>query len=847
METSELLAMIETLHSDARSRGLFFQTCEEIELRGRLIRLHGRDLVSFGSCGYLGLESHPALIEGSVEMTRRYGTQFASSRGYLSAPPYEEFEATLGRIFGAHVLTIQTTTLAHQAMFDTFLTEKDAIVLDHQVHYSVQRAATLARAAGARVELVRHEHLEQAEELIRNLARQYRSVWFATDGITSMYGDLAPVGLLTRLLDIAENVRVYVDDAHGMSWCGENGRGSILSRMEFHPRMVVATSLAKAFAGGGAALVFPHREECERVRLCGGPSVFSGPLQPPILGASLASARLHVSGELWRLQEELAARVAYANARIIEAGLPLLVENETPIKFVRCGLPRVAAEIAERLAKDGTYVNVSMYPAVPMRRAGLRMGITRSHSEADIDRLVEGLARHVPDVLREEGVRMADLDDLFAQSVVRDRAPALEKSFLSAIVENVSTEILLPALPAGRALAATAHQKRIREEEIGLTVQHVDSIRELDREEWNSALGAVGCVSWEAMLGVENAFDVKQERKEHRWDFDYIVVRDAHDRPVAMTSLCTALQKDDMLMRAKVSEAVERVRLHDPYFLTSRVTVTGSNLSEGRHVFIDENGPWRGALALLLAKAVEIQERRQADALILREMPGDSAELDAFLLEEGFVKFPALDSHLIELLEENEEEMITRLSPRSRRVVRQSVTDDVMYEVDIYDRNRSFDIPTSRLHRLYADVAVRNRRMNMFELPQTLLENLVKNEAWEIGTLRLKREFGGPQEDVPVAFWAAHRHREHYAPLLCGLDYRFVESHRLYRQTLRQVIARARAVGAQVVHLGMDAELEKRRWGAKARTSAVFVQARAEYNGALLREIVSTVGLKVAA
>jgi hypothetical protein len=349
------------------------------------------------------------------------------------------------------------------------------------------------------------------------------------------------------------------------------------------------------------------------------------------------------------------------------------------------------------------------------------------------------------------------------------------------------------------------------------------------------------------MACAESAFDAKQERSEHRWDFDYVAVRDARGRPIAMTALCTALQKDDMLMRAKVSEAVERVRVRDPYFLTSRVTVTGSNLSEGRHLYLDETGPWRGALSLLLEKAVEIQESRRADALVLRELPGDQAELDAFLLEEGFVKLPTLDSHIIEISKESEDEMIARLSPRSRRVVRQILADDAMYQVDIYDRNRPLDVPVSVLHRLYADVAARNRRMNMFELPGTLLDALLRNPAWEVGILRIKPHHGGPEDGAPVAFWAAHRHSDHYAPLFCGLNYRYIESHRPYKQTLRQVLARARALGARVVHLGMDAELEKRRWGARACTSAVFVQARAEYNGALLREIVSTVGLEVAA
>lgn len=846
MEASELLSTIETLHSDARRRGLFFQTCEEVDLRGRRIRLNGRDLLSFGSCGYLGLEAHPALIEGTIEMTRRYGTQFASSRGYLSAPPYEEFEDTLSRVFGAHALTVQTTTLAHQAAFDTFLTEKDAIVLDHQVHYSVQRAATLARAAGARVELVRHEHLERAEELVSRLAREHRTVWFATDGITSMYGDLAPVGLLRRLLAVADNVRLYVDDAHGMSWCGRHGRGSILSRMELDPRMVVATSLAKAFAAGGAALVFADREERERVRMCGGPCVFSGPLQPPLLGAALASARLHLTPELDQMQRELADRVSYANARIIEAGLPLLVENETPILFVRCGLPRVAAEIAERLARDGLYVNVSMYPAVPMRRAGLRIGITRTHTRADVDRLVDALCRHVPAVLAEENVRIADLDDLFAESVVRDRAPVAERSFLAAIVEHAPADVLLPSTATGRALAASARVRRIREERQGLRLEHHRSIHALDRREWDGALAAVGCVSWEAMALAERVFDARQPRREHRWDFDYLVVRDERGAPVAMTSLCTALQKDDMLMRAKISEAVERMRAEDPYFLTSRVTMTGSNLSEGRHLFVDREGPWRGALALLLEKAVEVQESRGADALVLRELPGDDEALDELLLEQGFVKMPTLDTHLVDVDWRDEDELLTRLSPRSRRQARQVIADGAGYVVSIHDRERALDVDPALLHRLYAAVAGRNRRMNTFELPRDLLSALLESAAWELGVLRLDRAAGGPEDGAPVAFWAAHRAGGDYAPLFCGLDYRYVESHRLYKQTIRRVLLRARALGARTVHLGMDAELEKRRWGARSVASCVFVQARGEYNGALLREIVSSVGLEAA-
>ena len=155
----------------------------DTQLRGRNIRSTDADLLSFGSCSYLGLEFHPKLIQGVCDAVRRYGTQFSCSRGYLSAPPYEELEALLDQIFEAHVLVTPTTTLGHQAAFDVLMNEKDVVVLDHQVHASVHQAANLARARGVQVAMVRHEELEKAEPIIADLARSaIASCRFATDG-----------------------------------------------------------------------------------------------------------------------------------------------------------------------------------------------------------------------------------------------------------------------------------------------------------------------------------------------------------------------------------------------------------------------------------------------------------------------------------------------------------------------------------------------------------------------------------------------------------------------------------------------------------------------------------------
>ena len=209
MNASEQLSIVEGIHREARDRGVLFQAAEDQPLRDRTIRLNGRDLVTFGSCSYLGLEFHPALAQGVIHAVRRYGTQFSQSRGYASAAPYAELEERLSTLFGGHALVTPSTTLGHQMVLPTLATEKDAILVDNQVHRSVQVAATLAQANGTRVETIRHRELDaRLLDTVARLARTHRTVWFAIDGIFSMYGDFAPLGLLRRALDATPNLRL---------------------------------------------------------------------------------------------------------------------------------------------------------------------------------------------------------------------------------------------------------------------------------------------------------------------------------------------------------------------------------------------------------------------------------------------------------------------------------------------------------------------------------------------------------------------------------------------------------------------------------------------------------------
>jgi 7-keto-8-aminopelargonate synthetase-like enzyme len=839
MEVSEYLATVSAMHAKGSSKGLFFRYADDEIMSGRRIGLSGRDVVSWASCSYLGLEFHPALIEGVCDAARRYGAQFSSSRGYLSSPQYLELEGLLGTLFGGHVVVAPTTTLGHQAALGCLVTEQDSIVFDHQVHASVQVAATLARAQGARVEMVRHGDLSKAIDIVKRLARTSRTVWVLGDGVYSMYGDLAPVGLLRELLAVGDNVRLYVDDAHGMSWAGQHGRGSFLSRMPLSEQVTVATSFAKGFGSGGACLVFHDRADAERMRMCGGPMLFSGPLQPPTLGALLGSARVHLSPEIVERQEVLRQRIDLANRRIVEAGLPMLAVNESPIFFVRIGTPEVAMAVAERVLEDGHLVNVSMYPSVPLKRAGLRLAMTSAHSVAEVEAVVASLARHVPATLASFNISRAEVDALFDGAAPRE-------SLISDRYRDFVTTGIVSHGEARERVAPAWERLGMERDPATLQVEHHTSILDVDPEEWDAHLGAAAHCSWRAQLAVESVFR-DQRLPEHNWRSHYLFVRDESGRLLGVTFFTVALHKDDMLMRAEVSLAIEEKRKSDPYFLSSLALLMGSGLSEGNHLWLDRSGPWRAVVHRILKEAGRIGDSAGAGMLMVRDLPADDREMDELMLREGLVRMGTLPTHQVDITWSDDAGLLTQASRRMRKHVQEILDRDerLVFEVTEGGAEGAAErVDTAHLMRLYRNVAEKKFRLNMFFMPDNLLDGLLRSPAWEVVTVRLAAGLGGPADGAPVAMYAAHKFDGHYAPLVVGLDYRYVFSEKTYRALLVKALRRASELGMRVCHMGMDAEVEKLRLGATAVPTCAYVQVRDHFNAAVMHEIVAEVGLQ---
>ncbi|MDD5410482.1 MAG: aminotransferase class I/II-fold pyridoxal phosphate-dependent enzyme [Methylobacter sp.] len=393
---SSWTSTIDSIVNEGVSHGLAQCTTDDAFYNGRTVCLNGRHLLNFALCSYLGLELDSRLKQGTIDAVTRYGTQFAVSRGYLSATPYTELEAMLEELFGGYALATPTTTLGHIAALPVLIQEGDVIILDQMVHNSVQTAVKLVQAQGVPVETLLHGDLEMLEERVSALSKQYRHVWYLTDGVYSMFGDLAPVEELGKLLKRYEQLHLYFDDAHGMSWTGKHGRGYVLDCLPIQERMVVATSMCKAFAAGGGALIFPNARMHRQVKNCGGPMIFSGPIQPPMLGAAIASACIHLSPEILQLQKELQERVSLCNRLLKEYDLPLAASSKSPIFYIKLGHPQVAAYMVERLMNEGFYTNYAVYPAVSRRKSGVRFTVTRHLSAEDIHALVEAIACNLP-------------------------------------------------------------------------------------------------------------------------------------------------------------------------------------------------------------------------------------------------------------------------------------------------------------------------------------------------------------------------------------------------------------------------------------------------------------------
>src|SRR5690606_16073776 len=176
---AELLAAVDHTISTAASHGIVHRIAEDVALSGTSVMLDGLQVVNFGNCSYLGLELDARVKLGVCESTMRYGSQFSSSRTYLSAPPYREFEALLTRMLGTGAFVVApTTSLLHLSSLPVIVEDDDAVVFDMEAHASMQGVLPELLNRGIPCYPVRSARLDKLEQRVRNIEGKHRRIFF---------------------------------------------------------------------------------------------------------------------------------------------------------------------------------------------------------------------------------------------------------------------------------------------------------------------------------------------------------------------------------------------------------------------------------------------------------------------------------------------------------------------------------------------------------------------------------------------------------------------------------------------------------------------------------------------
>jgi 7-keto-8-aminopelargonate synthetase-like enzyme len=258
---NNILDTVDTVLSVSKKKGIIHLHAEDQMLNGQHLTLGGRKVLHFGTCGYLGLEHHPEVKSGAIDAIVRYGTQFPMSRTYISNPLYAELESMIQTMYNAPVVISKNCTLSHLTTIPSVIRQTDLVILDHQVHASVQEAVKKMLSQGVAVEMIRHNNLEMLEDRIKKQRNKYDKIWYMADGVYSMYGDFAPIKEMIALAEKYEQLYLYVDDAHGMSWAGKHGTGYVMSQMDgLYRKMILTANLGKGFGACGGLSIFPNEE-----------------------------------------------------------------------------------------------------------------------------------------------------------------------------------------------------------------------------------------------------------------------------------------------------------------------------------------------------------------------------------------------------------------------------------------------------------------------------------------------------------------------------------------------------------------------------------------------------------
>jgi glycine C-acetyltransferase len=351
------------------------------------IKVPQGEVINFCANNYLGLADNPEIIAVAKQAMDERGFGMASVRficGTLDL--HRQLEETISRFNGTEDTILYSSCFdANAGLFETLLSQEDAIISDELNHASIIDGVRLCKAERFRYG---NSNMTELEEILKK-TQGHRRRLIATDGVFSMDGYLVK---LKEICDLAEqyNAMVMVDDSHATGYIGKTGRGTpehcgVQGRVD-----IITSTLGKALGGASGGYTTGHKEIVSLLRQRSRPYLFSNTLTPSLVAAAIKT--FEMLSETTALRDKLMDNTRYFRSKLDEVGFDVLA-GETAIVPVMLYDARLASQFADAMLEEGIYVIGFSFPVVPKGKARIRTQISAAHEKAHLDRAVAAFAK----------------------------------------------------------------------------------------------------------------------------------------------------------------------------------------------------------------------------------------------------------------------------------------------------------------------------------------------------------------------------------------------------------------------------------------------------------------------
>jgi len=356
--------------------------------QGAEITVNGETVLNFCANNYLGLSSHPEVIQAAKDTMDTHGFGMSSVRFICGTQDiHKTLEKKISDFYGTEDTILYAAAFdANGGVFEPLLNENDAIISDSLNHASIIDGVRLCKAARYRYENSNMEDLEK--QLIKANEAGTRFKLIVTDGVFSMDGVIAP---LDKICDLADkyDAMVMVDECHAAGFIGPTGKGTLEAKGVMGRVDIITGTLGKALGGAMGGYTTAKKEIIEILRQRSRPYLFSNSLAPAIVGASIKVFELLEKDTT--LRDKLEWNTNYFKREMKKAGFDI-IDGDSAIVPIMLYDAKLAQTMANELLKKGIYVIGFFFPVVPKDKARIRVQLSASHTKEHLDFAIQAFA-----------------------------------------------------------------------------------------------------------------------------------------------------------------------------------------------------------------------------------------------------------------------------------------------------------------------------------------------------------------------------------------------------------------------------------------------------------------------